>query len=108
MDTTLSPLATIGVDIGKEVFHIVGLSTDGRIALRRKIKRLARTISLAKSSRSIHPGQARRFDLLTVTSGVPLTSDIAGPSRDFRKVPAGDIAANSHSALAPARVPLQC
>ena len=41
MDTTLPPLASIGIDIGKEVFHVVGFSTDGRIAFRRKIKRLA-------------------------------------------------------------------
>jgi transposase len=39
--TTVPPLASIGIDIGKEVFHIVGFSTDGRIAFRRKIKRLA-------------------------------------------------------------------
>src|SRR5476651_10250 len=41
MDTTTSPLASIGIDIGKEVFHIVGFSADGKIVLRRKIKRLA-------------------------------------------------------------------
>ena len=41
MDTTIPPLASIGIDIGKEVFHIVGFSTDGRIAFRRTIKRLA-------------------------------------------------------------------
>jgi transposase len=41
MDTTTPPLASIGIDIGKEVFHIVGLSADGKIAFRRKIKRLA-------------------------------------------------------------------
>jgi hypothetical protein len=41
MDTTLPPLASIGIDIGKEIFHIVGFSADGRIAFRRKIKRLA-------------------------------------------------------------------
>ena len=40
MDIT-SPLASIGIDIGKEVFHIVGFSIDGKIAFRRKIKRLA-------------------------------------------------------------------
>lgn len=39
MDTTVAPLASIGVDIGKEIFHLVG--TDGKIAFRRKIKRLA-------------------------------------------------------------------
>ena len=41
MDTTIPPLASIGIDIGKEVFHIVGFSTDGKIAFRRKVKRLA-------------------------------------------------------------------
>jgi transposase len=34
-------LASIGIDIGKEVFHIVGFGPDGKIAFRRKIKRLA-------------------------------------------------------------------
>ena len=37
-DTAL--LAVIGIDIGKEVFHLVGLGTDGKIAFRRKIRRL--------------------------------------------------------------------
>src|SRR5262245_15561548 len=40
MDTT-APLTSIGIDIGKEVFHVVGFGTDGRIAFRRKIKRMA-------------------------------------------------------------------
>ena len=33
--------ASVGIDIGKEVFHLVGFNTDGKIVLRRKIKRLA-------------------------------------------------------------------
>ena len=37
MDTTVTPLASIGIDIGKEVFHLVGFGTDGKIAFRRKI-----------------------------------------------------------------------
>jgi transposase len=41
MDTTVLPLSSIGIDIGKEVFHVVDFSTDGRIAFRRNIKRLA-------------------------------------------------------------------
>jgi transposase len=41
MDTTTQPLASIGIDIGKEVFHVVGFGADGKIAFRRKIKRLA-------------------------------------------------------------------
>jgi len=36
-----APLASIGIDIGKEVFQVVGFGTDGKIAFRRKIKRLA-------------------------------------------------------------------
>src|ERR1043166_734061 len=34
------PLAVIGVDIGKEVFHLVGLGVDGKTAFRRRIRRL--------------------------------------------------------------------
>jgi hypothetical protein len=41
MDTTARPLSSIGIDIGKEVVHVVGSSTNGKIAFRRKIKRLA-------------------------------------------------------------------
>ena len=43
MDKTVphTSLASIGIDIGKEVFHLVGFCADGRIAFRRKIKRLA-------------------------------------------------------------------
>lgn len=33
--------ATIGIDIGKDVFHVVGFDADGQIVLRRKIKRLS-------------------------------------------------------------------
>ena len=51
MDTTTPPLASIGIDIGKEVFHIVGFGADGKIAFRRKIKRLA----LAETFKKIPP-----------------------------------------------------
>ena len=30
----------IGIDIGKEVFHLVGFGADGKITFRRKIRRL--------------------------------------------------------------------
>ena len=39
-ETTAVPLAVIGVDIGKDVFHLVGLSVDGKIAFKKKIGRL--------------------------------------------------------------------
>ena len=38
---TAAALASIGVDIGKDVFHLVGFDIKGKIAFRRKIKRLA-------------------------------------------------------------------
>ncbi len=34
-------LTVLGIDIGKDVFHIVGFDGDGQIVVRRKIKRLA-------------------------------------------------------------------
>ena len=40
MESSQASLAVIGIDIGKEVFHIVGLGVDGKIAFRRKIRRL--------------------------------------------------------------------
>src|ERR1700730_15921198 len=40
MEQNVGSLAVIGVDIGKEVFHLVGLGADGKIAFRRKIRRL--------------------------------------------------------------------
>src|SRR5438270_12492435 len=40
MEVDRASLAVIGVDIGKEVFHLVGFGADGKIVLRRKIRRL--------------------------------------------------------------------
>ena len=40
MESNQASLAVIGIDIGKEVFHIVGLGVDGKIAFRRNIRRL--------------------------------------------------------------------
>jgi transposase len=39
-ESDTASLAVIGIDIGKEVFHLVGLGADGKIAFRRKIRRL--------------------------------------------------------------------
>jgi transposase len=39
-EPTGAPVAVIGVDIGKDVFHLVGFGTDGKIAFRRRIRRL--------------------------------------------------------------------
>jgi hypothetical protein len=39
--TTLRRNRAIGIDIGKDVFHIVGFDQSGKIILGRKINRLA-------------------------------------------------------------------
>ena len=49
----ISSLTTIGVDIGKNVFHLVGFDADGKIALRQKIKRLALVPTFEKFPRCI-------------------------------------------------------
>ena len=46
-------LASIGIDIGKYVFHVVGFDTEGRIVLRRKIKRRALVTEFKKLPRKI-------------------------------------------------------
>jgi transposase len=48
-----SKLISIGIDIGKDVFHIVGFDDDGKIALRRKFRRLALEAELQKLPRCI-------------------------------------------------------
>src|SRR6516162_8070271 len=40
MEFKMSSPVVIGVDIGKEVFHLVGFAADGKIAFRRRIRRL--------------------------------------------------------------------
>ena len=45
--------ASIGIDIGKDVFHIVGFDPQGKIVLRKKFKRLALEPSFEKLPPSI-------------------------------------------------------
>ena len=40
MESNPAPLAVIGIDIGKDIFHLVGFGADGKIAFRRRIRRL--------------------------------------------------------------------
>src|SRR5947207_4821002 len=48
MEFDTASLAVIGVDIGKEVFHLVGLGVDGKIAFRKKIRRLGLAAAFEK------------------------------------------------------------
>ena len=49
----LSKLAVVGVDIGKDVFHLVGFDDVGNLVLRQKIKRLALTATFEKMPRCV-------------------------------------------------------
>ncbi|MCH5375515.1 MAG: IS110 family transposase, partial [Planctomycetes bacterium] len=51
--TDFDELMSIGIDIGKDTFHIVGFDTDGRLVLRRQIKRLALIAVFEKLPRCI-------------------------------------------------------
>src|ERR1700760_4970766 len=50
---TITSLASIGIDIGKEVFHVVGFDNNGKIAFRRKIKRLQAVASESRALRQL-------------------------------------------------------
>lgn len=49
----LSELSVVGVDIGKDVFHLVGFDDGGTLVLRKKIKRLALISTFEKLPRCI-------------------------------------------------------
>src|SRR5215467_2936036 len=49
----LSSPVVVGVDIGKEVFHLVGFTADGKIAFRRRIRRLGLKDAFEKLPRCI-------------------------------------------------------
>jgi hypothetical protein len=54
IDPSMAPLASIGIDIGKEIFHVVGLGADGKIAFRWKIKVPTSRCQTAKTIGRIH------------------------------------------------------
>jgi transposase len=39
-ESNTASLAVVGIDIGKDVFHLIGFGADGKIAFRRRIRRL--------------------------------------------------------------------
>ena len=47
--------AVIGIDIGKDIFHLVAFTAAGEVAFRKKIKRLA----LAEALRKLPPVSER-------------------------------------------------
>ena len=53
LNQEMSNLSSIGIDIGKNTFHLVGFNGEGKIALRRKIKRLSLIAEFQKLPRCI-------------------------------------------------------
>jgi len=49
----LSDLAVVGIDIGKDVFHLVGFNDGGELVLRKKIKRLGLEQTFEKFPRCV-------------------------------------------------------
>ena len=48
-----SQLSVIGIDIGKGVFHLVGFDADGKILIRKKIRRLGLVPTFEKLPRCL-------------------------------------------------------
>lgn len=48
--TEFKELMSVGIDIGKDTFHIVGFNHDGQRVLRKQIKRLALIATLGRLS----------------------------------------------------------
>ena len=52
-ENRFSELSSIGVDIGKDVFHLVGFDANGTLVLRKKVKRLSLVSTFEKLPRCI-------------------------------------------------------
>jgi transposase len=50
---SLENLSVVGIDIGKDTFHLVGFDRSGHVVLRRQIKRLALTATFEKLPRCV-------------------------------------------------------
>jgi hypothetical protein len=76
-DTAKTAVAVIGIDIGKNSFHVVGLDQRGAIALRQRWSRgQVEARLLATHGRTIHSGQERtprdKLHLTSTASSSPL------------------------------------
>jgi hypothetical protein len=88
-DCNTSSSVVIGVNIGKDVFHLVGFAADGKIAFRRRIRRLGLRLSanfVLMPLASLGLAAALRLDeplaegllLLGMASGAPLIPNLVG------------------------------
>src|SRR5262245_41040781 len=46
-------IATVGIDLGKNVFHIVGLDSRGKVGLKRRVSRSQLTLLIGNLPRSL-------------------------------------------------------
>jgi hypothetical protein len=98
---TIGITAQVGVSPYIDGLRLAGLPERGSSAASHdRCGRCCGLLACAASSLSCPPtkwsgklfrmsrlGQKRRFDLLTITSGLPRTSDVSGPGRHFAIVP---------------------
>lgn len=53
---SIEELAVVGIDIGKESFHLVGFDRSGQLVLRKQIKRLALSATIESALTALHSG----------------------------------------------------
>ncbi len=76
-NTADSKIAVLGIDLGKNTFHAIGLDMRGKIIFKRKFTRGALE---CQSAPNFDPGSACNTDPY-----VPLSSDVAGVSCDAER-----------------------
>ena len=54
-------VTTIGIDIGKNTFHLIGLDAEGNIALRRKLSRSQVMVRLERGRPALRSGAVERL-----------------------------------------------
>ena len=87
--TSLEACPTIGIDIGKNTFHLIGLDKMGAIVLRQKLSRNQVDIRLAKAPRCLIGMEACVWahDLKSATQGARprCAADAPGMSGRIRR-----------------------
>ena len=89
MSLSSSPAApaVIGIDIGKEVFHLVGFDAGGKIVLRRKIKRLALADAFGELASCVVGMEGQSAGSLNASvPPAPLAAEVRPDSQGFLKL----------------------
>jgi transposase len=105
-------IATIGIDLGKNVFHVVGLDATGEIALRKKRSRNQLEQSLANISPCLIGMEACAGvrEVKVASEPETLLAVLNNPAYLFKRIglEAGPMSQWLYSALAEAELPVIC